>query len=388
MLRHIVRTRHAAPSPSFDALVHRVRKRLVSTKALADAADEVRVVAPAELQSIRPAFHLPHQLERARATPLDSSLACEFAQVGATRVEHAATLALRFRRAVLVDGVLYANGACHPQVYERERWGPTIVRGPEQTGVALPSSVIGNRYFGDFIAGDCAAALLAREHGPVSFTATKTPRSAHALRYLAIHGLQAEEVRSAHLRDAWVFQDFAMTAHKRERYRRMRENVRALPGYRAGHGVFFRRRGAGVHRGLANEAALEARLEREGFEIVDVSREDVDTIVRRTKDAAVVAGVEGSALVHALFAMRPGGAVVCLQPPHRFTMSLKQHADALELHYGLLVGVGDADGFAVAEDELLRTLDVAWSRAAGTAVRTLLPVSTSEPASDTPLAAE
>lgn len=340
----------------------RKRARLLPT--VVDAADEVCVVHPGEEQDVPPAFSLPGQLARATGSCRESTLAYEVEHLLTLRMRHAPTLAMRFRDALLVNGAVYGNGARQQHVYGYERLLPRWVGGaPEVHGAALPSSVVGNRYFGHFITDDCCAAYLAQDFGPVHLTATGEERSAHTRRYLDIFGVPLRELHTARLRDAWLFQDHAMTPHKRARYRRLREKIAALPGARSGHGVFFRRRGAGVPRGLLNEPALEERLEREGFEIVDVTVDDVDTIIRRTKGAKIVCGIEGSAPMHGVLAMAEGAALVMLMPPYRFSSCMKGHANAVGGEFGFLIGEARGpDRFTLSVDELMRTLELAWNR--------------------------
>lgn len=346
---------------SFDAFAHRVRKRVGLLPSLSEAADEVRVIDPGEEQEVPPAFSLPDQLSRAKGSCAESTLAYEVEHLLSRRIRHAPTLAMRFSEALLINGCVYANGARYQQVYGYESLAPRwLGNAPELSGVSLPSSVVGNRYFGHFITDDACAALLAEQFGPMHFTFAGEERSPHSRRYLEIFGLPLRELSYARLRDVWLFQDHAMTPHKRERYRRLREKVAALPGCRSGHGVFFRRRGAGVPRGLVNEPALETRLEREGFEIIDVTVEDVDTIIRRTKGAKIVCGIEGSAPMHGMLAMAEGAALVMLMPPYRFSSCMKGHANAVGAEFGFLIGEGGPDRFAISVDELMRTIELAW----------------------------
>lgn len=357
-----MRSSHTPPLArlSLHAIAHRAQKRLGLLPALSDAADEVREIHPAEEQDVPAAFSLPGQLERARGSCRESTLAYEVEHLLTLRMRHAATLAMRFDEALLIDGVVYANGARQQHVYGHERLVPRIVRGPVLEDLSLPSSVVGNRYFGHFITDDCCAAYLARELAPVYLTSTGEERSAHSRRYLDLFGLPHDELRTARLRNVWLFQDHAMSAHKRERYRQLRAKVAELPGERSGHGVFFRRRGAGVPRGLQNEPELEERLEREGFEIIDVTTEDVDTIIRRSKGAKIVCGIEGSAPMHGLLAMAEGGALVMFMPPYRFSSCMKGHANAVGVHFGYLIGEGDRASFTLSVDELMRTIELAW----------------------------
>lgn len=338
-----------------------MQKRVARVPSIVEAADEVRVVHPAEEQDVPAAFSLPGQLDRAKGSCAESTLTYEVEHLLTLRMRHAATLAMRFDHALLVDGVVYGNGARIEQVHRHERLWPRWVGGPVVENVSLPSSVVGNRYFGHFITDDACAAYLAEELAPVYFTAGTEERSAHSRRYLDIFGLPLRELHTARLRNAWLVQDFAMSVHKRERYRRLRAKVAELPGSRSGHGVFFRRRGAGVPRGLMNEPELEERLEREGFEIIDVTTEDVDTILRRCKGAKIVTGIEGSAPMHGLLAMQEGGALVMLMPPYRFSSCMKGHANALGIEFGFMIGEGGPDQFTLSVDELMRTLDMAWT---------------------------
>ncbi|UJR83842.1 glycosyltransferase 61 family protein [Sandaracinus amylolyticus] len=349
----------------FEPIMHRIRARLAGPPAITAAATEVIELHPFEEQPVSPAFVLPGQLQRATATHGFTTLPFELARVASVRTFHAPTLAMRFENAVLIDGVLFANGARHNLVLDRERLMPSWSRVPELHGVAFASSAVGSHSFGHFIAEDCATAHAAREKGVVYFAATRTPKSAHARRYLEIYGLAPlREIANARLHDVWVFQDFAMNGHKRARLHALRERVKAIPAARTGHGVFFRRRSGGQARLLANEAALEERLAKEGFDVIDVMQEDLDTILRRVRGASVVCGVEGSALMHGLFAMADGGAVVSIQPPHRFCMVLKDHADVFGHHTGIAVGIGTEESFELPERDLLRTLDLAWERVA------------------------
>jgi len=109
-----------------------------------------------------------------------------------------------------------------------------------------------------------------------------------------------------------------------------------------------------------NEEAIEKMLAGHGFEIIDVTVDSVDTIIQRTKNAAVVVGVEGSALVHGIMSMADNALLLCLQPPNRFNNVLKAHADALGIRYGFTVGEEAQGGqYNINTDDVLRTMDLA-----------------------------
>jgi hypothetical protein len=346
---------------SADAFAHRMVKRLHSVPSLEEVSAEVLEVCPVEFDERRAAFYLKGQLEKVRGIQEETNQSIEDGRISAGTVRHESTMAYRVKQSVLVNGVVYCGRARIQKVYERERILPTRIE-QRLSDVALPSSLVGNRYFGHFISEDACAGLMAQELSPVVWVQGSTPRSGHALDYLDIYRLPHQEVRTAFLENAWLFQDFAMNSHKRHRLKRMRELIgEVAAGFRRGHGVFFRRRGGGIERGMLNEAQIEARLEREGFEIVDVNHEDTMSIINKARHAEVVVGVEGSALMHGILAMKLGGALICIQPPYRFNNVLKDHSDAIGIRYGFLVGEGEENSFRVDEKDLMKTIDLAFA---------------------------
>ena len=54
----------------------------------------------------------------------------------------------------------------------------------------------------------------------------------------------------------------------------------------------------------------------------------MDEIVFRMRDARVIESVEGNALMYGRLSMSLNCALVCIQPPFRFTGLLKDHVDA------------------------------------------------------------
>lgn len=342
---------------SIKPLAYRVCKRLGWARSLAAAASERHELHPEERGGRHPAFFLPGQIDKIRSAHPEGTIAGELARLDSEAV-HAATVAYCIRNVHYVDGVLYGGGTRHAQKYEPEALWPKRlpIRLDE---CALPSTGTGSLYFGHFITDDAATALLARQFGPIRFAPTTVLSGPHARRYLDLFQLPSETLRYAYIERAWAFQDFGMNQLKCARFERMRAHVRALPGKRSGHRVFLRRRGLGPPRGLANEEEVEVHLAREGFDVIDVGTESVEDIVRRTRDARIVCGVEGSAMMHGLLAMAPEASLVCIQPPHRFTNVLKDHADAFGMRYGFVVGEGPADEWRVSSDDVLKTIDLA-----------------------------
>lgn len=348
---------------SLAPLAHRVRRALQLDRSVAEQAVETHVFAPSQTGERPSAFWLPGQLDRVRAVQQETTVDFELSRIHGGTVVHDRTVGYRLENARLSKGVIYAGRTRWSATPEHERWAPRLApRPPLYDRGALASSAVGNDYFGHFITDDCITADLANEVAPVVFANIGQERSEHAQRYLEIFELNPIDVVDADFRELWVFEDYAMTDHKRHRYEALRARVAcAVPNRRTCHGVFFRRGRGGRQRNLQNEEALEEAVAREGYEIVDSLSQGLDEILEITRDASVVAGVEGSALCHGLLACAPDAALVCLIPPYRFNNVLKDHTDCLGMRYGFVVGEGGPDGWTLAPDMLLRTLELASS---------------------------
>jgi hypothetical protein len=79
--------------------------------------------------------------------------------------------------------------------------------------------------------------------------------------------------------------------------------------------------------------------------------------VKAVTGARLVVGVEGSHMLHALYAICDGGSVCLMQPPNRFNNVMKDYADCLNLQYGFTIGLQEADGFTIEVEKLKRVLD-------------------------------
>ena len=339
-------------------LAYRVRKRMGLSRRLQDAASEIHVLAPEERNRRRAAISLPAQMDRIRAVQSDTSLAYEQARLSTGEISHAPTRAFLLKDAWYIDGVVFAGHAREPQVPERESL-ISLDRTTHLDRAAFPSSLVGSQYFGHHVVDDSATALLAAEFGPVFRAPARAVRSwPHAAGYRRRLGIDAPELAKARIAEAWVFEDWGMTGHRRDRLVKLRRTLRDAPGPRRGHGVFLRRRGSGAARLLANEAQIEDRLAGLGFDIVDPTHDSLDSILTRCRDARVVVGVEGSGLAHGFLGCAPDATFLVLQHPYRFNNVWKDFTDALGMRYAYLVGEGQRDSFRIPPDELCATLDL------------------------------
>jgi capsular polysaccharide biosynthesis protein len=108
-----------------------------------------------------------------------------------------------------------------------------------------------------------------------------------------------------------------------------------------------------------NEAQIaEALMSRRGFKVLDPMKATVAEIIEACAGARVVAGVEGSHLVHGLISMPPDAALFVIQPPQRVLSVLKHATDRQGQRFSFVVASGGKDEFSVRLDEVERTLDL------------------------------
>jgi capsular polysaccharide biosynthesis protein len=204
---------------------------------------------------------------------------------------------------------------------------------------------------------DCPTYTLAVAEGaPLT---TDQPVQPHTLGYEDWLAMRPTRLRRAYVRELVVFADVGQNRNKHARFCAMGEKLRARVTGGGHPGVFILRGCTGARRRLDNERELAERLrERRGYRIVEPERMDVPAIVAACAGARVVVGVEGSALLHGILLLPPGGAVVALEPPGRFVALLKHLTDRDGQYFGFVVGTPTDGGFHIDGDELERTLDL------------------------------
>lgn len=313
-------------------------------------------VSPGDVRPVPPAICLPGQLDRIRATEFVPIAAVIRAFRGGFDAVQNPTMAYLLRDVDLVDGVLYARGGQrHLQARSRRR---LVYRVPQEVMQgALYESWVGNRWFGNWLSDDCLTYRLAEAAGePV----TSMPmRGGHVPRYEALLGMQPRRASQVHFSALTLFDDLPDNEGKAARARDLRQRLTAGRLLTAVPGVFLLRGATGDRRLLENETAIAALLaETRGFQVVDPSTATVDELVGLCGAARVIAGVEGSHLVHGLAAMPPEAALLVIQPPDRVVAALKTVTDRQSQRYAFVVAEGNAESFRVCWDEVRRTLDL------------------------------
>jgi hypothetical protein len=321
---------------------------------LESIADQTWRIAPAETIFTRPAFFLPGQLERVTGTAYTDDPRREMA--GGIELPQASARGFLVKDAWLIDGAIYKHHSSHWLHARSSRIPPLYVKNEIDRG-AVYSTFEGNKFFGLWLTDDCATYPLAASEGtPIT---TNRRVSSHMLAYEDWFEMKPIPLQGAFLREVVFFFDFCQTRHKRERFRTLGNKLLSHVKVQDHPGVFILRGGTGKRRLLHNELELAEHLRtRRGFRIVDVTTDDVPTIVAACAGARVVVGVEGSHLIHGIMVLQPGGAVLTLQPSNRFCGVIKRTTDPDSQDFGFVVGHADAAGFRIDVEELERTLDL------------------------------
>ena len=276
---------------------------------------------------------------------------------GGQELTHAPTRAFRLKNVFVIDGVLYKGKySLHYRPRQQSIGLSSIDRTIESA--SMYCSTAGLKYFANWMSDDCTCYPLAVAEGPA--TTLVQPPGAHTAEYERLLGISPERVDNAFIKNVVVFEDFGQNAHKRRRAKEQRKKlVTAVPHDRH-PGVFIMRGKTGARRVLVNEMEIADHLRlRRGFRIVDPVKLTVPEIIAACAGAEVVAGVEGSGLIHGAFVLRPGGSVLALQPPTRFVTMFKDLADQNGQSFGFVVGSHElGDDFRIVIDEVERTLDL------------------------------
>lgn len=346
------------PRLSLTPLIQAVLARAGLDQTPAAAAAEAVIISPAETTIFPPAYHLDGQLDRVTGVAEHSTRALEQTRLGGVPVTNSATVAYRIENAVFAAGRL-----CTPRMIDRQAGDQPrrlMVRLTQEIDtLALPLNDFATIFFGHTVMDGGASMLLAPGFGAAAIDSKVSAAMAgHVSRYFELFGLSHQPVHDLRIRNAWIFDDIGMNAHKSARLRWMGAQVRRLPSQRSGHGVFIRRRGWGVQRAPENEAQLEEFFAARGFDIIDARDLTVDQIAARCIGATVIVGVEGSGMIHGMLALEPGRTVVMLLPPSRLNNMMKDYADGLGLHYAFVIGQTTPGGYTIDATEILRTIDL------------------------------
>lgn len=314
-------------------------------------------IAPPEKHYVPPACCLPGQIERISGVDFGSRDEVVHSLRGGFDALQPATMGYRLRSIDLVDGVLYGRAAAR-HLRQRRRRLPAYLRPSEVASGALYESWIGNRWFGNWLIDDCLSYRLAERHGVPMTTAPR--QLGHVAQYERLLDVGPVHIDDVHFDELILFQDLAQNSDKQARADDLRDRLTTGLAADPHPGVFLLRGSHGQRRILRNEMALAETLNRErGFTVIDPMKSSVSELAQACAGARVVAGIEGSHLVHGLVAMPRDAILLAIQPPDRVLSVLKMTTDRQGQTFAFVVGEGSVDGFTASRDEIDRTLDMA-----------------------------
>lgn len=341
---------------SFRPLLFALTRACTGLLDLESVALERWTIAPAAKQYIAAAKYLPEQLDRVRGSELASIEDTTRVLRGGYEAIEGETVGFRLSSVDLVDGVLYARRAVRHLRPRHHHW-PAYVAPTEVASGALYESWVGNRWFGSWLSDDCLTYRLAEQFG-VPMTTTLETRG-HVPDYEARLRMRPLRGARTHFDGLFLFGDLSHNDHKRNRGQQYRELLTSGETPERHPGVYLLRGDTGARRILTNERAIaDVLASKRGFRILDPSTASVDEIVAACSGARVVAGVEGSHLVHGMMIMPPDATLFVIQPPHRVVSVLKLATDRQGQSFAFVVGEGTHDEFYVAECDVERTLDL------------------------------
>ena len=326
-----------------------------STPDIVSVATDSWMIAEGTPVEVRPAKFLAGQLERIRGTEFGTREEVVRDFRGGFESRQRPTMAFRLKNVLLADGVLHAEGALR---HLRARAHRLPFGSPRQVieRAALYESWSGNRWFGNWLVDDCLTYRLAEA---VGCPATSARSIGHMSAYEQRLGMTPLRVDASWFDELILFDDRANNAHRRWRATDLRR--RLIGTERPRHaGVYLVRGVSGDRRVLQNERAIAEHLStRLGFRVLDPSASSLAEIIDACAGARVVAGVEGSHLVHGLMLMPPEARLLVIQPPDRAVSVLKLTTDRQGQDYCFVVGRGRNEAFSADIDEIERTLDLA-----------------------------
>ena len=340
----------------FKPLVSRLRPRLGLRNDHGHGATRRWQLAPAT-RTVSPAA-LYHPADLDRITGVGSAIrdvGSERRRVLGGPVENAPTIAYELKDAVISRGQVFTW-----RTYMQVGVEPAPLVAPpgarHYDTASMASSWIGCRYFGHWLMDDLPRQLAVQSLAPPLSVLTRPTASQRD--YAVQLDLVISATEEARVDRLIVIDDFGQNADKQDRYEQLRALARARYPASRGRRVMLLRGATGQRRMLVNEAAVAAVLAARGFIILDPSECTVPRLLATCVDAALIVGVEGSQILNGAMWARTGGAVLTIQPPHRFELIIKDLCDAIGVTYAFVVGerMGETD-FSIDINRLLRMID-------------------------------
>ena len=339
---------------NFLPILSRLKAKVRPPLPLLEIAAEIRELEPASSVPCRAPVALPGELDRVR--DFFGGREAQVPRLLATTREEGPTLSYRLPNALLADFTVYSRGRY--EVYSAGAKRPVLTGSAQEFDEAqLCTTNCAQTYFGHFLRESLPLEVLAKQRGMTALTFARKPWL-HEAGYRDVVGLQPATTNFARVRNLWITDERMLNEGWKMRFREVREAVRGKVRPAGDTPVYLRRGTLGTARNLLNEEAVCERLESAGFRIIAPESMSPAEIAAALAAAKVVACVEGSVQQHAFIAMPEGSTMVSIQPPHRFNSVAKLLTDAIDATFAFVVAEPASDGFTIAPERILKTLDL------------------------------
>ncbi len=311
----------------------------------------------AESYEVLPALYEKEQFDRVVRVGFDRSLESEQEKLDARVAFSTPPEVTVFRDVICCGRRLFgrsgnhflANGNPIRQAFMSQRSG--------YDHVVVTNSTLGLKYFGHWLGDDCAARELPLPSSGVLKSFAR-PNWSDAAFYEDAFGQVWDEEPVFYADKLSVFTDIGFGMSKKRRLEDLRARMRKkYPIAENEGGIAYVQRGSrGEKRSMANEDELMTRLSAAGITIV-TGESGGETIARAMMDCKIIIGVEGSQINHATYNLHENGALLVLQPPHRFYNPHHEWARLMGMRYGTVVGQPRTQDYIVDPDEVLAMVD-------------------------------
>jgi hypothetical protein len=324
-------------------------------KPIYEIAESCEVISPGGRFFHPPAVFDPSELVLVSGVHSDSTIKNEISRANGHYVDHGPTIAYKIKNMLLCDGVFYAHRYRNTVSVN----GSPLLRigqAPWVEGGILTQSWLGAKYFAHAIYDEIPMQLLAQKRGRA--VGTQRPETSQQYAYREFFGTHYDCLPNT----AWIDQmeildDKHCNPSMVERWNEMRAIYAKRTNTSMHPGVVLLRGNTGIKRVLTNEDEMAEYFLKLGFKVINPGLSSFQAVIEAVAGAKIVVGVEGSQLVHGLFGMASGGAMLIIQPPFRFNNAFKEKCDLLGLTYSFLIAHQISDGFVVHMDQLDRALE-------------------------------
>ncbi|MDO5613177.1 MAG: glycosyltransferase family 61 protein [Paracoccus sp. (in: a-proteobacteria)] len=303
----------------------------------------------------RTAVFDPDQLSRVTACGFGRELHSEVMKLTATAFLEVPADVFELGPATVAGGMVFSQHGHYAISPQRPGFSQIRNAEPIDSPVVLANSAQGLKFFGHWVADDTTVFEHYRDHPGLLSLPRPVWKDAAAYEQLFDHDWH--EVAAFSTPSLTLVRELGFNLSKAERFTRLRDRMRGkIAPVQPGRIVFIRRGGSGANRDIVNWPELEPVLEQAGITIL-TPEDDTGEFIRQLLDASLIISVEGSQMCHAQYGIRPGGAVLVLQPPDRFYNPHHEWTRLMDIAYGFVVGRTAEGGFTIDADELLSMAD-------------------------------